>query len=223
MRLGGWTRCPILHVRPLVESLVLERTPSQADLAVGASSLLAPGRLTAARAVADSYEEAQRRVRRAGPRPGRTARTGPRLMKTKDRAVIATTAPRRRSLRWRAAAALPRAAAGVRRWRVRRATLVASTDLVSAIEQTQHPAQPPRSPFRAARSFWWCCAPLFLVLRRRCKAICFAVNSFFGAGAGAALFVLLALRCAAQYASSSSSARTKAFAREQRPGPPLIL
>ena len=36
---------------------------------------------------------------------------------------------------------------------------------------------------------------MFLVLRRRCKAICFAVNSFFGAGAGAALFVLLALRC----------------------------
>ena len=42
-------------LRPLVESLVLERTPSQADLAVGASSLLAPGRLL--QAVADSYEE----------------------------------------------------------------------------------------------------------------------------------------------------------------------
>ena len=46
---------PDPSLRPLVESLVLERTPSQADLAVGASSLLAPGRLL--QAVADSYEE----------------------------------------------------------------------------------------------------------------------------------------------------------------------
>ena len=49
---GGAERCarrldalPDPSLRPLVESLVLERTPSQADLAVGASSLLAPGRL----------------------------------------------------------------------------------------------------------------------------------------------------------------------------------
>lgn len=46
---------PDPSLRPLVESLVLERTPSQADLAVGASSLLAPGRLL--QAVADSYED----------------------------------------------------------------------------------------------------------------------------------------------------------------------
>ena len=46
---------PDPSLRPLVESLVLERTPSQADLACGASSLLAPGRLL--QAVADSYEE----------------------------------------------------------------------------------------------------------------------------------------------------------------------
>ena len=48
---------------------MLERTPSQADLAVGASSLLAPGRLL--QAVADSYEEDVRDGwRRAGPSGG---------------------------------------------------------------------------------------------------------------------------------------------------------
>ena len=41
--------------------------------------------------------------------------------------------------------------------------------------------------------------PFFFVLRRR-SAICFAVNSFFGAGAGASLLLELALRCDAQYA-----------------------